>query len=95
MRTRILNKMLASEVEAYLARGGNTIFIGVGVVEMHGNMPADVETIMPEAMALAMAQEYDGLALINLPYNFPGGTIIGNVTVQMSVRDSIDYLMKI
>lgn len=95
MRTRILNKMLASEVEEYLARGGNTIFIGVGVVEMHGNMPADVETIMPEAMALAMAEEYDGLVLINLPYNFPGGTIIGNVTVQMSVRDSIDYLMKV
>ena len=95
MRTRILNKILASEVEEYLARGGNTIFVGVGVVEIHGTMPADVEQIFPEAMALAMAEEYDGLALINLPYNFPGGTIIGNVTVQMSVRDSIDYLMKI
>ena len=95
MRTRILNKMLASEVEEYLARGGNTIFVGVGVVEVHGGMPADVEQIVPEAMALAMAEEYDGLALINLPYNFPGGTIVSNATVQMSVRDSIDYLMKI
>ncbi len=95
MRTRILNKMLASEVEAYLARGGNTIFVGVGVVEVHGGMPVDIEQIVPEALALAMAEEYDGLALINLPYNFPGGTIVSNATVQMSVRDSIDYLMKI
>ena len=95
MRTRILNKMLASEVEEYLERGGNTVFVGVGVVEVHGGMPVDVEQIVPEAMALAMAEEYDGLALINLPYMFPGGTIVSNATVQMSVRDSMDYLMKI
>ncbi len=95
MRTRILNKMLASEVEAYLARGGNTIFVGVGVVEVHGGMPVDIEQIVPEAQALALAEEYDGLCLINLPYMFPGGTIVSNATVQMSVRDSIDYIMKI
>ena len=32
MRTRILNKMSAGEVDEYLARGGDTIFIAVGVV---------------------------------------------------------------
>lgn len=95
MRTRILNKMLASEVEEYLARGGDSIFVGVGVVEVHGGMPVDIEQIVPEAQALALAEEYDGLCLINLPYFFPGGTVISNATVQMSVRDSIDYLMKI
>lgn len=95
MRTRILNKMMASEVEEYLARGGNSIFVGVGVVEVHGTMPIDVEQILPEAQALALAEEYDGLALINLPYMFPGGTIVSNATVQMSVRDSMDYLTKI
>lgn len=95
MRTRIFNKMLAAEVEEYLARGGNTIFVAVGVVEVHGGMPVDIEQILPEAQALALAEEYDGLALINIPYMFPGGTIVSNATVQMSVRDSIDYLMKI
>lgn len=95
MRTRILNKMMASEVEAYLSRGGNTIFVAVGVTELHGALPVDCETILPEAFALEMAEQGDGLTLINLPYFFPGGTIIGNATVQMSVRDSIDYLMKI
>lgn len=95
MRTRILNKMLASEVEAYLARGGESIFVGIGVVEVHGGMPVDIEQIVPEAQALAMAEEYDGLCLINLPYMFPGGTVVSNSTVQMSVADSMAYLKKI
>ena len=93
MRTRILNKMTANEVEAYLARGGKTIFVAVGVVEMHGSLPLDVETIIPEAYAVLMAEKADGLALINLPYFFPGGTIVSPGTVQVSVRESIDYLM--
>ena len=40
-----------------------------------------------------MAEQSDGLAMINLPYFFPGGTIISNATVQVTVRDGIDYLM--
>ncbi len=95
MRTRIFNKMLGTEVEGYLSRGGNTIFVAVGVTEVHGALPIDCETICPEAFALEMAEQGDGLAMINLPYFFPGGTIISNATVQVSVRDSIDYLMKI
>lgn len=95
MRTRIFNKMTAREVEDYLARGGNTIYVGVGVVELHGASPIDVEQIGPEAYAVAMAEATDGLAMINLPYFFPGGTIVSPATVQVSVRESIDYLMMI
>lgn len=95
MRTRILNKMTANEVESYLARGGDTIFVAVGVVECHSAMPVDAEEILPEAYAVTMAEKADGLALINLPYYFPGGTIISHATVQVSVRESIDHLMVI
>lgn len=95
MRTRIFNKMLAQEVEDYLARGGNTIYVAVGVTEVHGALPIDCETIMPEGFALEMAEQSDGLAMINLPYFFPGGTIISNATVQVSVEDSIKYLKMI
>lgn len=95
MRTRIFNKMTAKEVDDYLARGGNTIFVAVGVVELHGALPIDAEQIMPEAYSVAMAEKADGLAMINLPYFFPGGTILGNCTVQVSVCESIDYLMMI
>lgn len=56
MRTRFFNKMTAKEVEDYLERGGNTIYVDVGVVEVHGASPVDVEQIMPEAYALAMAE---------------------------------------
>lgn len=95
MRTRILNKMTANEVEAYLAHGGDTIFVAVGVIECHSAMPVEAEQILPEAYAVTMAEKADGLALINLPYFFPGGTIISHATVQVSVRESIDQLMVI
>ena len=68
MRTRIFNKMTAPEVEDYLARGGDTIFIAIGVVECHGALPIDCETIGPEANAVLLAEKADGLAMINLPY---------------------------
>ena len=65
------------------------------MVEVHGAMPVDVEQMVPEGFALAMAEKADGLALTNLPFYFPGGTIISPATVQVSVRESIDYLMMI
>lgn len=95
MYTRVLNKMTADDIQAYLDRGGNTIFVAIGVVEVHGAMPVDVEQLVPEGFALAMAEKADGLALTNLPFFFPGGTIISPATVQVSVRESIDQLMVI
>jgi creatinine amidohydrolase len=95
MRTRIFNKMKAQEVQDYLDRGGDTMFVGIGVVEVHGDCPIDCETAVPEAVAIAMAEEADGLAMINLPYFYPGGTVISNSTVHITIRDGIDYLMKI
>lgn len=95
MRTRVYNKMTAQEVQDYLDRGGDTMFVGIGVVEVHGACPIDCETALPEAVAIAMAEEADGLAMINLPYFYPGGTVISNATVHMTIRDGIDYLMKI
>jgi creatinine amidohydrolase len=42
-----------------------------------------------------MAEESDGLVLHNLPYFFPGGTIVGRGTIQMSIKDGMAYLDKI
>jgi creatinine amidohydrolase len=87
--------MTAQEVQDYLDRGGDTMFVGIGVVEVHGACPIDCETAVPEAVAMAMAEQADGLAMINLPYFYPGGTVISNATVHITIRDGIDYLMKI
>ena len=95
MRTRIFNKMTAQEVEDYLARGGDTIFIAIGVIECHGALPIDCETIGPEAHAVLLAEKADGLAMINLPYFYPGATTISNATISFSIRDGIRYLNKI
>ena len=91
MRTRILPKMLNSEVQEYLKRN-DIIIVPVGTVEMHGGLPLDVETNISEAVGLKMAEACDGLVLTGLPYFYSGATASGRGTVQVSVRQGIDYL---
>ena len=45
MRTRILGRMLNSEVQQYLERN-DIIIVPVGTTEMHGGMPLDCETVV-------------------------------------------------
>ena len=94
MRTRILPRMLNDEVEEYLSRN-DIIIVPVGTVEMHGGFPLDSETTISEAFALEMAEACDGLVLTGLPYFYAGATASGRGTVQVSVREGIDYLMAV
>lgn len=91
LRTRILPKMINSEVEEYL-KSNDIIIVPVGTVEMHGGFPLDCETVVSEAMALKMAEACDGLVLTGLPYFYAGATASGRGTVQVSVRQGSDYL---
>lgn len=91
LRTRILPRMLNSEVEEYL-KENDVIIVPVGTVEMHGGMPLDSETVISEAFALKMAEACNGLVLTGLPYFYAGATASGRGTVQVSVRQGIDYL---
>ena len=91
MRTRILGKMLNSEVQDYLKRN-DIIIVPVGTTEMHGGFPLDSETVISEAYALKMAEACDGLVLTGLPYFYAGATASGRGTVQVTIRQGIDYL---
>ena len=91
MRTRIFGKMLNSEVQEYLNRN-DIIIVPVGTTEMHGGFPLDCETVISEAYALKMAEVCDGLVLTGLPYFYAGATASGRGTVQVSIRQGIDYL---
>ena len=91
MRTRILPHLLNSEVEEYL-KHNDIIIVPVGTVEMHGGFPLDSETVISEAYALKMAEACDGLVLTGLPYFYSGATASGRGTVQVSIRQGIDYL---
>jgi creatinine amidohydrolase len=96
MRTRVYNKMTAQEVQDYLDRGGDTMFVGIGVVEVHGACPIDCETAVPEAVAMAMAEQADGLAMIQSSLFLSGWNSDQQLpTVHITIRDGIDYLMKI
>lgn len=94
LRTRILPRMLNSEVEEYL-KENDIIIVPVGTVEMHGGMPLDSETVISEAYALRMAEACNGLVLTGLPYFYAGATASGRGTVQVSIRQGIDYLSAI
>lgn len=94
MRTRIIPKMLNTEVEQYLMRN-DIVIVPVGTVEMHGGLPLDTETVASEGIALKMAEKVDGLVLTGLPYFYAGATASGRGTVQVSVRQGIDYLSAI
>ncbi len=91
MRTRLLPKMLNTEVEQYLERN-DIIIVPVGTVELHGGFPLDSETVISEAFALKMAEAADGLVLTGLPYFYAGATAMARGTTQVSVREGIDYL---
>ena len=91
MRTRIFGKLLNSEVQEYLSRN-DIIIVPVGTTEMHGGFPLDSETVISEAYALKMAEACDGLVLTGLPYFYAGATASGRGTVQVSIRQGIDYL---
>lgn len=91
MRTRILGKMLNSEVQDYLSRN-DIIIVPVGTTEMHGGFPLDCETVISEAYCLRMAEACGGLVLTGLPYFYAGATASGRGTVQVTVRQGIDYL---
>ncbi len=91
MRTRIFGKMLNTEVQEYLQRN-DIIIVPVGTTEMHGGFPLDCETVISEAYALKMAESCDGLVLTGLPYFYAGATASGRGTVQVTVRQGIDYL---
>lgn len=91
LRTRFLPKLLNSEAEEYLQHN-DIIIVPVGTVEMHGGLPLDSETVISEAYALRMAEACDGLVLNGLPYFYAGATASGRGTVQVTVRQGIDYL---
>ena len=91
MRTRIFGKMLNSEVQDYLKRN-DIIIVAVGTTEMHCGFPLDCETVISEAYALKMAEACDGLVLTGLPYFYAGATASGRGTLQVSIRQGIDYL---
>ncbi|MFH5836804.1 creatininase family protein [Proteiniclasticum sp. C24MP] len=91
MRTRIFSRLTNREAEEYL-ENRSTIIVPVGTVEMHGDFPLDCETVVSEAIALKMAEKTDSVILNNLPYFYAGATLAGRGTVQVSIREGIDYL---
>ena len=91
MRTHIYNKMTAQEIEDYLASGKDTVVVAAGPTEIHGESPLDIENAMAQLNAVTIAEVIDAVAVINLPYIYPGGTAIGRGTVWTTELQNYDF----
>ncbi len=94
MRTHIYNKMTAQEVEDYLASGKDTVVIAAGPTEIHGESPLDIENAFAQLQAVTIAERINAVAVINLPYIYPGGTAIGRGTVWTTELQNYDFAMQ-
>jgi creatinine amidohydrolase len=94
MRTRIFESLSTYEITAYLKRN-DVVYLPVGTVEMHGQMPVGVEHIMPLAIALRMAEQTDGLVMSGLQYFYPGATLVGDGTIGVTPTLGKAYLREI
>ncbi len=94
MRTRLYDSLLNREIEKYLDRS-DVIFLPVGTIELHGEMPVGCEHVLPVALALTMAEEVDALVLPHLPYFYGGATANGRGTLQVPPGAGSAYLREI
>lgn len=94
MRTRFLDSLNNREVSEYLERS-DIIFLPVGTVEMHGEMPLGAEHVLPLGFALKLAERVDALVLPHLAYFYPGGTAIGRGSVSVSPSVGAAYLKEV
>jgi creatinine amidohydrolase len=91
IRTRLLTKLTNTEIEQYLKRN-DVIFIPVGTVEPHSEIPLDAEYVGPLAYALKLAEEADGLVLPGMVYFFPDATVVGRGAVHVTPSEGTAYL---
>src|SRR5215216_2481205 len=91
MRTRLLTSLTNTEIEQYLKRN-DVIFVPVGTVEAHSELPIDVEYVGPLAYAIKLAEEADGLVLPGLAYFFPDATVVGRGAVHVTPSEGTAYL---
>ena len=91
MRTRLFTKLTNTEIEQYLKRN-DVIFIPVGTVEPHSEIPLDAEYVGPLAYAMKLAEEADGLVLPGMVYFFPDATVVGRGAVHVTPSEGTAYL---
>lgn len=94
MRTRYFDSLSNGEIKTYLGRN-DVIFIPVGTVEYHGEMPVGAEHVLPLAFAVRLAEKTDALVLPHLVYFYPGATAVGLGTIHVSPETGKAYLREV
>jgi creatinine amidohydrolase/Fe(II)-dependent formamide hydrolase-like protein len=75
LRSRFIEELTSPEVAAWMKAGGNTAFLPVGALEMHGpHMPNGTDIIIARGVAQRLAEECNGLVFPDLTYSWAGAT---------------------
>ena len=82
LHTRDLTRLSQVQIADYLKQK-DIVFVPVGAVETNGIFPSDRDYVYPLAIAMAAAQETDGLYMPGLIWSYPGTTVVAPSTIYM------------
>ncbi len=91
MHTRDYTRLSQLQIDEYLKRS-DVIFIPVGAVETNGILPGDRDWVSPLGYAMAMADEMDALFMPGLMWSYPGTTLVGSSTVNITPTMGVAFL---
>lgn len=91
LQTRDLTRLSQLQVTEYLKRN-DTIYIPIGSVETSGMRPSNVDWVHAVGYCTAAAEETDSLFMPGLMWSYPGTTMNGSSTINITPTQGIDFL---
>lgn len=96
LATRRLDEMTSREVESYLKRGGDLVFIPFGPISGHGAFtPLAIHAHWAEALATILARKANGLVYPAVMQVYAGATKTFRGTVSFPIKEQVRILSHI
>jgi creatinine amidohydrolase len=91
LQTRDMTRLSQLQVTEYLKRN-DTIYIAIGSVETSGMRPSNVDWVHALGYCRAAAEATDSLFMPGLMWSYPGTTMNGSSTINITPSQGIDFL---
>ena len=91
LQTRDVTRLSQLQVTEYL-KHNDTIYIPIGSVETSGTRPSNVDWVHAVGYCTAAAEETDSLFMPGLTWSYPGTTMNGSSTINITPTQGIDFL---
>lgn len=91
LQTRDVTRLSQPQVTEYL-KHNDTIYIPIGSVETGGTRPSNVDWVHAVGYCTSAAEETDSLFMPGLMWSYPGTTMNGSSTINITPTQGIDFL---